>query len=378
MRRLLPTNAIVRRTVLITAGVLGSLAIAGSLFAISGDSKTKPVAVTPVFELTATDVMTVRPQSLLRTLRISGSLTPVRHATIKSRSAGTLLEIRAHEGQRVRSGALLVRIDPRNAQAELSMREAALRKAQADLSLAAKNHDTSFSLLKNKLISQNSFDQIVATLDASVANQDAAAAQVQLAKNALEDTEIRADFDGVVATRNVQVGERVTPDMPLLSIVDLSQMQLEALVPAADVPGIKASQTARFKVDGFGERTFTGRVERINPQTESGSRSLTVYIAVVNADGALKGGMFAEGDLVLAQTLPVLAVPHEAIRTTADQHYVLVLENDTVSKRAVEVGESFSTPGLTVIHKGLAEAMQVIVAPITALKPGMRAKLAAG
>ncbi|HYM33759.1 MAG TPA: efflux RND transporter periplasmic adaptor subunit [Steroidobacteraceae bacterium] len=371
---LLPVDSARRRQLLIAIAVVGVIAVTGSIYALTRDGASKTDAPI-VYELAPTDVQTLKAQPLTRTLRVSGSLTPLRHAVVKSHSAGTVLEIRVHEGDRVRSGQLLARIDPRNLKAELDSRIAALRKAEADLSLATKNRDNSVTLLKQKLISQNAFDQTEATYEASIANKDAAEAQVRMAEIALSDTEIRAEFDGVVATRTAQVGERVMPDSPLLSLVDLVTMELEALVPMADVPEIKPGQVSRFKVDGFGAREFTGHVERINPQAQPGTRSLTVYLSVANPDGALKGGMFAEGDLVIHQTTPVFALPNNAIRREADKSYVLVVKNGTIARLDVAVGERFEDMGLNVIREGLSDNMQIIVAPITSLKPGVSVKL---
>jgi RND family efflux transporter MFP subunit len=374
MRISLSTDASQRRKILFGIGVVGVLAVTGSLYAISRspDSKTSESIV---YELAPADVVTVRSRPLTRTLRLSGSLTPLRHAVVKSRSSGTLVDLSVKEGDRVRTGALLARIDPRNLQAELDARTAALRKAQADLVLATKNRDNSVVLLKQRLISQNAFDQTEATYMASIANEEAAQAQVRMSQIALADTEIRADFNGVVATRSVQVGERVMPDMPLLSIVDLSQMQLEALVPVADVPTIEVGQAAHFTVDGFGDREFTGQVERISPQAQPGTRSLTIYVTVTNTDGTLKGGMFADGELLIEQTQPLVAVPSSAIRSDNEGHYVFALEAGVVTRTPVVVGATFEAAGLTVIESGLTETVQVIVANAATIKHGIKAKL---
>jgi RND family efflux transporter MFP subunit len=372
---LLPSDPSQRRKVLIAIGIVGILAVSGSLFAISRSPESK-TNESIVYELAPADVLTVRSQPLTRSLRLSGSLTPLRHVIIKSRSSGTLVDLSVKEGDRVRIGSLLARIDPRNLQAELDARTAALRKSQADLILATKNRDNSVTLLNQKLISQNAFDQTEATYLASIANEEAAQAQVRMSQIALADTEIRADFDGVVATRSVQIGERVMPDSPLLSIVDLSKMQLEALVPVADVPAINVGQAVRFTVDGFGDREFTGKVERISPQAQPGTRSLTIYVTVTNTDGTLKGGMFADGALLIEQTQPLVAVPTGAIRNDTGGRYVLVLQGGVITRAPVVVGATFEASGLTVIDSGLTETTQVIVANAATIKHGVRAKLA--
>jgi membrane fusion protein (multidrug efflux system) len=151
---------------------------------------------------------------------------------------------------------------------------------------------------------------------------------------------------------------------------------LEALVPVADVPSIKVGQPARFRVDGFGDREFTGNVERINPQTQQGTRSLTVYVSVANTDGSLKGGMFADGELVLKQTAPLMAVPNVAIRSDAEGRYVLSVKQDVVTRTPVVPGDAYPDSEMTVIDKGIADADQVIVAPSSTLKPGAKIKFA--
>jgi membrane fusion protein (multidrug efflux system) len=376
MRLSLPSDRSLQRKILFGAGIAGLLTV-GTLYALAKDDKSKPEKAAVVYELASADVLTVHPQSLTRSLRLSGSLAPLRHTVVKSHTVGTLLEMRVAEGDRVRKGATLARIDSRNLTAELDSRTASLRKAQADALLAKKNRDNSTVLLDRKLISQNAFDQTVAAFDVAVANEEAAKAQVRLAENALHDSEIRAEFDGVVATRNVQAGERVMPDSPLLTLIDLSKMQLEALVPVADVPSIKVGQTARFKVDGFGDREFTGQVERINPQTQQGTRSLTIYVTVANSDGALKGGMFAEGDLVLQETAPLLAIPNAAVRQDNEGQYVLAVQNEVIARAPVVARAPYADSQMTVIEQGLNDSDQVIVAPASTLKPGARVKLSA-
>jgi len=377
MRITLPSALAKHRNVYIGIAVVVLLAVSGSIFAISRDgnkAKAKPAAT--VYELAAADVFKLQPRALAQGLRLSGTLSPVRHAVVKSHSTGNVLEIRVQEGDRVRRGDLLVKIDPRSPQAEKDSRNAALNKARADLILATKNRDNSVVLLDRKLISQNAFDQTVATFEASAANEQAAAAQLRMAEIALQDTEIRAEFDGVVATRKAQVGERVLPDSMLLSIVDLAQMQLEALVPVADVPGVRVGMPAHFKVDGFGDRQFAGQVGRINPQTEQGSRSLSIYVSVANTDGALRGGMFAEGDLVLKQTAPILAVPAAAIYSENGSEYVLVVDNGLVTRRDITRGAAFPDLELIAVDRGLNPDAQVIVTRATTLKPGVAVKLA--
>jgi multidrug efflux pump subunit AcrA (membrane-fusion protein) len=129
-------------------------------------------------------------------------------------------------------------------------------------------------------------------------------------------------------------------------------------------------QVASFKVDGFGERVFEGRVERINPMTEQGSRSITLYLSVANRDGVLKGGMFAKGSLVLGKTQPSAVVLIAAVREEAGQSYVFTIEGGKLAKRVVSLGLREPQAGLVEIKSGLEKGIQVVSTRMEGLKPG--------
>ena len=150
---------------------------------------------------------------------------------------------------------------------------------------------------------------------------------------------------GVVAKRHVQIGEKVAFDSPLVTVVDLTDMELQAAVPAVDVPELAIGKAVELTIDGFGERRFTGRVERINPSTEPGTRAILVYVGIPNADGALRGGMFATGRIALAASAPVPTLPATAMRTEAGQTYVWTVEGGKLVKRSVMTGRRTTPPG---------------------------------
>ena len=140
---------------------------------------------------------------------------------------------------------------------------------------------------------------------------------------------------GIVAKRHVQIGEKVAFDSPLVTVVDLTEMELQAAVPAVDVPELSIGKAVELTIDGFGDRRFTGRVERINPAAEPGTRAILVYVGIPNADGALRGGMFATGRIALAASAPVPTLPATAMRTEAGQTFVWTVEGGKLVKRGV-------------------------------------------
>ena len=149
---------------------------------------------------------------------------------------------------------------------------------------------------------------------------------------------------GVVAKRHDQPGEKVPFDAPLVTIVDLTQMELQAMVPANDIPELNLGMKVTLAIDGFGERRFTGTIDRINPTTEAGTRAILVFVHVPNPDGALRGGMFVTGRVTLAAGAPVPTLPPIAVRTEAGQNFVWTIENGKLARRIITIGRRDDTP----------------------------------
>jgi membrane fusion protein (multidrug efflux system) len=329
-------------------------------------------AQSKAIELAAVDVETVAMQTLSRSLPLSGSMSPIVQATLKSKVGGEVEIVPLREGQEVREGEVLARIDTRNLQAQYDRQLAAVERARADLQLATLNRDKNRTLLESHYISQNTYEATESAYAGMVASLKLAEADARLAKISLDDAVIRAPFAGTVAKRHVQPGEKVSPDSTIVTLVDLRQMVLEAAVPAADIPAVGIGQRARFKVGGFGASEFDGEVQRINPMTADGSRAITIYIAVPNPNQALKGGMFAQGALTLDNVAPVLAVPQRAVHEDAGAAFVYTLRDDKIVRTPVKVGAAAPGGTFVEVRDGLAAGDRVIVTAITAEQVGQR------
>ncbi|MBV8063755.1 MAG: efflux RND transporter periplasmic adaptor subunit [Nevskia sp.] len=360
------------------AALLAVVLVAALWVASSHRGQAKPAdaaAAPPPLELANADVAVVSLSQLSRSLPVSGSLSPLVQTTVKSKVAGDVLELTVREGQPVKQGEVLARIDTRYLKATLDSQEASLEKARADLALAKLNRDNSEAMLKEHFISQNAYDSAASTYAADLATVKAAEAQAALARLSWNDAVVRAPFSGTVVNRLVQPGERVEVDGGIVSLVDLSQMEFRALAPASEVPSIKVGQVAHFKVGGFGERMFDGRVDRINPMTEQGSRSITIYLSVPNPDAVLRGGMFAQGSLVLDKSEPAPAIPAAAVRNEAGVPYVLVFADGKIGRRAVTLGLGSEDQGAVEVRDGLKPGEQVLLAKLDDFKEGMAAVL---
>jgi RND family efflux transporter MFP subunit len=340
-----------------------------------GPGKGKGAPKVEVYELAASDVTTVQARELARLLPLSGSLAPLAQATVKSKVSGVVQDTTVQEGMRVGAGQVIARIDAADQRARVAQQQAVLNEANARLSLAKKNNANSAALLKQNYISQNSYDTTLNSVELAQAAVDAARAQLDLARIALADTAIRAPLSGVVSKRFVQAGDKVAPDSAVFAIVDLREMTLEASVPASDIPRVKVGQEVRFKVDGMDERSFAGKVARISPTTEPGSRAMIVYASVDNQDGLLRGGMFAKGGITLEKSAPNPLVPLAALRRDGAREVVYQVDGGKVVAQPVELGLRNEDEGVAEVTRGVQAGAVVISAQLEGVKPGSKVKI---
>jgi RND family efflux transporter MFP subunit len=361
-----------RRTVGIAVGLLVLGALAGSVaLRASRNSEGRAASEAAVtLEFAAADLAYVEPASLTRWLPLSGTLQPVNQSTVKAKVSGEIRQVNVREGQAVTAGQLIVRFDAADLEARLTERIGALEASRAQLALAEKTRAQNQQLLKQKFISQTAYDSAESNLSVTQGTVKSNEAQVQLARIALRDAGVVAPLSGIVAKRHVQPGEKVPFDTPLITIVDLTQMEMQAMVPANDIPELRPGMSVELAIDGFGERRFAGTIERINPTTEAGTRAILVFIHIPNPDSALRGGMFGTGRVTLAAGTPVPTLPAVAVRTEAGQNFVWTIENGKLARRIVTVGKRDDAQGKVEIKSALPKGIPVLAAPFDNLKIG--------
>ncbi len=319
-----------------------------------------PVAAT-VLEFLPREVLTTEPVELHQTLALSGSLRAVQQAIVKARLAADVREVVVREGEAVKAGQVLVRMDATEYQARVEQARGNLNAALAQRDIANKTRDNNRALLEKGFISRNAFDNAASQLAVAEANVEAARGALDQVKKLLNDTVIRAPITGLIASRSVQPGEKVSPDNRLLEIVNLDLMEMEASVPTNDIARVVVGQQVRLRIEGLPD-AFSGRVTRINPATQPGSRSILVYVQIANPQHILRVGMFAEAQLSLLTKTNVLALPQSAIHKDSNGATVYVIDNGKLLKAPVTLGiegRSGETP-LVEISGGLAFGAQVV------------------
>ncbi len=330
----------------------------------------------PVIEFAASDLVQPQTRELRLSISVTGTLQPRNWTTVKAKVAGELKAMLVREGETVRPGQVLARIDAQDAQARVDEKIADLEAGRAQLALAQKNRANNLALLQQKFISQNAFDSVQSSYRVSEARLKALEAQVALAKKALADTVVSAPQAGIVSQRHAQQGEKLPVDGKIVTLVDLAEMEVEAAVPASDIPSIRVGQEVSFRVEGFGEREFRGHIDRINPATQSGSRSILVYALLPNGDGALKGGMFAKGSVTLSRIESAQVLPLSAVREEDGKPYVLRVDNHRLEQRPVKLGLRNADEGVVQIVDGLDAQSRVVRTNSGTYKPGTAVKIA--
>ncbi len=345
-----------------------------------GSGPAKPVVPT-FMELSAQELFKMTPGDLSRRVPITGTLRATNQTLVKSKVAGELTELLVREGSAVKAGQLLAKIDTMDFDLRIKEREAQLRGAEAQLDQAKRTLENNRQLLEKNFISQSAYDTAKSGFDVAVANLDALKAQMAQAKKALNDTRVFAPMNGIVAERFAQPGEKISPDSRILSIVDLSRVELEAAIPSTDIGSVRIGQGISLTIEGI-DKTFNGQVVRISPSTQAGTRSVPIYIAIENKDSRVRAGLFVQGALSLDKRSNVLVVPINALREAAGRNFVYILEGERLAERDIKLGArdengqaSNGSEGVIEVISGLKAGEQIVGVNLGTLRPGITVKL---
>ncbi|UXY17169.1 efflux RND transporter periplasmic adaptor subunit [Chitiniphilus purpureus] len=357
-----------RRRSLILLAVIATVAIAASLALSKRPPAAAPAATaTPAaVELASVDLAQVSPADIDSTLALTGTLNALQQTTLTAQVEGRIASVGARPGDAVSKGDVLARFDTADLERQATVARAQLEKSREQREYNRRQMQRNADLLKQNFISKNAFDSIQSQLQTAEADERASAAQLGVAQQALDKAIVRAPFSGTVGQRAVEPGQHVGINSQLFTLVDLTELELVAAVPAARIAEVRLGQQARFKVEGY-PQPFTGTVSRINP-TVGDNNTVALYIRVPNPDGVLRSGLFAQGLLVIAQQRQVPSLPRSALRSDGGDSFVLAVESNKLVRRPVKVGAIDLRTNRVEIAAGVAPGTRVLAsqAPLTA------------
>jgi len=329
----------------------------------------------PSITLAASDVASVRREAIEEGIAITGDLRPIESVEVRARLEGDLVGLYVREGQRVSTGQVLARFEASEQESGHTSAEADRVAAQSELATAQWNLEQTTELFRAGAVSERDYkmaQQGVTTAQARVA---AAAARVRASQSLVTDTRVLAPTSGVISQKFVENGEHLARGAQLFTLVRSDVLELAAAVPARQANAVRVGQTVHFTADG---RSFDGKLARVSPTVDPASRSVSVYVQIPNASGALKGGTFASGRVVSRMVSGALVVPTAAIRQSADEGkpYVYRLAGKTIDLASIQLGVVDERAGMAEVLEGLAEGDRVVVGNVGALGRGMQVIIA--
>ena len=365
---------------LLAAGVLRALSARQAQTDALKASSAAQAALSSVVELAQSDVIRVRPVVIAQGLAVSGTLKAVNSAMVKARVPGELQALTVREGDAVKAGQVVARIDAGEVTLRLRQAREQAASSRAQVEVVQRQYDNNKALVDQGFISRSALDTSLANLNASRATFNAAQAAADVAARSVKDAVLTAPISGLVSQRLAQPGERVGMDARILEIVDLSRLEVEVTLGAADAASVQVGQRALLQVEG--SRTpIQAQVARINPSAQSGSRNLLAYLAIdnnnANAGGAplLRQGLFAQGTLGTSESAQ-LAVPTSAIRTDQPTPYVQAVENGLLVYKPVVLGlrGMAGSEAVTAITAGLNAEALVLRSTVGVLREGVKVR----
>ncbi len=353
----------------------------------------------PAQEVTATVVSRIYPSQAYTLLNASGYVVAQRKAAVSSKSTGRLAYLGVEEGSRVKKGQVMATLENEDlvaqrdqAAAQTKDATANLATAQAELTDAKLQYDRYKTLVKQDLVARQDFDSAAARYQKAQAQVAGARAQIRASQAALANTQaaleysyIRSPFDGVVLTKNADVGEVVAPfgaaataKASVVTMADFDSLMVEADVAESNLDKVKQGQPCEIALDAIPDRRFRGEVHMIVPTADRAKATVMTKVKFLERDDRILPEMsakvaFLSQPLETGEIKPRLAVAKSALITKNGKTAAFLLQENRVKLVEVQVGEAMGD--LVDIIGGLKEGDRVVLKPPVSLKNGDRVKL---
>ena len=304
---------------------------------------------------------------------ISGSLEPKVEARMRAEIAGPVEQTYAEEGQRVRRGVLLARIDDSSTRDAYLSAQSAVRSAESALQNAQRNAERATRLAQAGALPERDLETAVWNQTNAEGALADARARLASAQKQVGHTEVRSPIDGVVSERPVAPGDVVQVGAAMFTIVDLRSLRLEASLPASDMDRLRVGTPVEFGVTGS-DRRFTGRIERINPAVDPATRQVRIYVAIPNLEQSLAAGLFAEGR-VATNARRAVAVPLAAVDLRGTAPVIHKVKGGKVQVVPVRLGVRDEALELVEVASGVAQGDTVLLGTAQGVTEGTAVRI---
>jgi len=320
----------------------------------SGGQEARASAVSQPRAAVPVEVANIEQLTVKEEVEALGTLAADEAVVIAPEIAGRVVSLGFKEGEPVKAGQVLVKLDT-------AILDAELKQAQADLGLARDTHER-----MRALIARGTGTQVA--VDESGAKLASAEARVELGKAKLAQSTIVAPFNGVVGLRSVGVGDYVSVGKPLITLTNIDPIKIDFRVPEIFLSRLRVGQAVSMRVDAVPDRSFTGKTYAIDPVLDVNGRAIRLRASIPNPDLVLKPGLFARLAITIDQRENAIVIPEMAVVPDGMGKMVYVVDNGKAKRVPVELGKRL--PGKVEVVSGLTPKMQIITAGQMRLRDG--------
>jgi RND family efflux transporter MFP subunit len=334
-----------------------------------GGAASQKGANAPVAPLivSAEDTYTIKNAALSGGPSITGSIQPERRADLRAEVSAVVIKVLKENGDTVRRGDLLVHLDDTSIRDALASADAAARAATNAHEQARRQLERMKTLRESGMASAQALDDAEVRNNNAQSDEEAAKTRVVAARQQMTRTEVRAPFDGIVSERKVSAGDTAQIGKELLKVIDPNSMRFEALISAEDVGQVKAGQPVFFRVNGYGDTEFAGKVRRVNPAANPTTRQVEVLVDFTGDQQPKLAGLYAEGR-VATENRSSLTIPASAIVRDGEKTLAYRLKDNKLQKVPLALADRDARTGDYIVKGGLAEGDKVIRYPTSSLK----------
>jgi membrane fusion protein, multidrug efflux system len=373
-KRVINRNRTLRQVGLVVS-IISLLGLVGCGNGAAGDSPEKEA--TTKMLLAPEDVLTVSSSALASGPSITGSIEPERRADMRAEVSAVVLAVLKENGDPVKKGDLIVRLDQTAIRDSLTAAEASASAADQAYEQAERQFQRMATLIKTGVVSTQQLEDVEIRRNSAQSERAAARTRVVTARQQLERTEVRAPFDGVVSDRKVSAGDTAAVGKELVKVIDPTSLRFEGLVSADSIGQVKTGQHVWFKVHGFSADEFTGVITRVNPAANVTTRQVEVLVAFDDSKKQPNvAGLYAEGHIE-TQSSATLSLPSASIVNEGDSSFAWRVNGAKLQKVALTLGDRDPRTGSFALRSGLAEGDKVLRFPNSTLKDGQEVQTAA-
>jgi RND family efflux transporter MFP subunit len=305
---------------------------------------------------------------------ISGTLQPRDAATINAEVSGSVVQTLVDRGEAVKRGQLLIRIDDVSERQNFLSAQSAARSAKLAEENAASDVRRDTRLYEAGAIAERDLEAARSAFASARAASADAEARLAVAREQLDKTTVTSPLAGIVSDRPVNAGDVVQPGTPLITVIDPSSMRLEAAVPSDEVSGVEVGAPVRFTVSGYGDRAFSGRVERVNPAVDPTTRQVIIFVSIPNSTSRLVAGLFAEGRVATESRL-ALEVPAAAVDQSGVTPTVTRIEHGRAQRVPVQLGVRDEVTDRFEVRSGLTPGDTLLLGASQSIVPGTEVRV---